>query len=515
MNGGLLVAGTTSDAGKSVVTAGICRWLVRQGVKVAPFKAQNMSLNSFVTREGAEIGRAQAMQAQACRVEPTALMNPVLLKPGGEQSSQVVLLGRPVGELSARGYHGGRQQRLLGTVLDCLAELRGTYDAVICEGAGSPAEINLRRTDIVNMGIARNARLPVLVVGDIDRGGVFASFFGTVALLSPEDQELVAGFLVNKFRGDVSLLEPGLDMLHGLTGRRSYGVLPFRHGLGIDEEDGMGVPPARTQLRAWGRVSLRGAVRESAVAAPLGEDVLRVAVCAVPLMSNFTDVDALAAEPGVVVRFVDRPEELADADLVVVPGTRGTVRALEWLRERGLADALARRAAEGRPVLGVCGGFQLLGEHIEDEVESRRGHVDGLGLLPVRVRFAREKTLARPVGEALGERVEGYEIHHGVAEVTGGEPFLDGCRVGGVWGTHWHGSLESDAFRRAFLREVAAAAGRRFVPAPGTSFAALREEQLDKLGDLIEQHADTDALWRLIESGAPQGLPFIPPGAPA
>ncbi|MGC5000370.1 cobyric acid synthase [Streptomyces sp. DT195] len=502
MNGGLLVAGTTSDAGKSVVTAGICRWLVRQGVKVAPFKGQNMSLNSFVTREGAEIGRAQAMQAQACRTEPTALMNPVLLKPGGERSSQVVLLGQPVGELSARGYHGGRQQALLGTVLDCLAELRGTYDAVICEGAGSPAEINLRRTDIVNMGVARGARLPVLVVGDIDRGGVFASFFGTVALLSPEDQELIAGFLVNKFRGDVSLLEPGLDMLRGLTGRHTYGVLPFRHGLGIDEEDGL-------------RVSLRGTVRESTVAPPVGEDVLRVAVCAVPLMSNFTDVDALAAEPGVVVRFVDRPEELADADLVVVPGTRGTVRALAWLRERGLADALVRRAAEGRPVLGICGGFQLLGEHIEDDVESRAGSVQGLGLLPVRVRFHAGKTLARPVGEALGEPVEGYEIHHGVAEVLGGDPFLDGCRVGPVWGTHWHGSLESDAFRRAFLREVAAASGRRFVPAPDTSFAALREEQLDLLGDLIEHHADTDALWRLIESGAPAGLPFIPPGAPA
>ncbi|WP_181806849.1 cobyric acid synthase [Streptomyces shenzhenensis] len=513
-NGGLLVAGTTSDAGKSVVTAGICRWLVRQGVKVAPFKAQNMSLNSFVTRDGAEIGRAQAMQAQACRVEPTALMNPVLLKPGGERSSQVVLLGKPVGELSARGYHGGRQQKLLGTVLDCLAELRGTYDAVICEGAGSPAEINLRRTDIVNMGIARNAGLPVLVVGDIDRGGVFASFFGTVALLSPKDQALVAGFLVNKFRGDVSLLEPGLDMLHGLTGRRAYGVLPFRHGLGIDEEDGMGVPP-RERSRAGGRGSRPGTVPESDAAPPVGEDVLRVAVCAIPLMSNFTDVDALAAEPGVVVRFVDRPEELADADLVVVPGTRGTVRALEWLHERGLARALRRRAAEQRPVLGVCGGFQILGEHIEDDVESRRGRVDGLGVLPVRVRFAREKTLARPVGEALGERVEGYEIHHGVAEVTGGEAFLDGCRVGQTWGTHWHGSLESDGFRRAFLREVAAAAGRRFVPAPDTSFAALREERLDRLGDLIEQHADTDALWRLIESGAPQGLPFIPPGAPA
>ncbi|MDJ0381299.1 cobyric acid synthase [Streptomyces sp. G-G2] len=512
--GGLLVAGTTSDAGKSVVTAGICRWLARQGVKVAPFKAQNMSLNSFVTLEGAEIGRAQAMQAQAAGVEPTALMNPVLLKPGSDRSSQVVLLGKPVGEMSARGFfgesgaassgkalHGGRQEQLLGVVTDCLEQLRGTYDAVICEGAGSPAEINLRRTDIVNMGIARAARFPVVVVGDIDRGGVFASFFGTTALLSPEDQSLIAGYLVNKFRGDVSLLEPGMEMLRGLTGRATYGVLPFQHGLGIDEEDGL-------------RVSLRGAVRESVTAPPVGEDVLRVAVCAVPLMSNFTDVDALAAEPGVVVRFVDRAEELADADLVVVPGTRGTVKALAWLRERGLADALARRAAEGRPVLGICGGFQVLGESIEDEVESRAGTVDGLGLLPVRVRFEREKTLSRPSGRALGESVEGYEIHHGVADVRGGVPFLDGCRVGEVWGTHWHGSLESDGFRRAFLREVARAAGRRFVPAPDTSFGALREEQLDLLGDLIEEHADTGALWRLIEGGAPVGLPFLPPGAP-
>jgi adenosylcobyric acid synthase len=507
--GGLLIAGTTSDAGKSVVTAGICRWLVRRGVKVAPFKGQNMSLNSFVTREGAEIGRAQAMQARAARVEPTALMNPVLLKPGGDRSSQVVLMGRPVGELSARGYHGGRQEALIGPVLECLAELRATYDAVICEGAGSPAEINLRRTDIVNMGIARAARLPVVVVGDIDRGGVFASFFGTTALLSPGDQALVAGYLVNKFRGDVALLEPGLEMLRGLTGRATLGVLPYRHGLGIDEEDGLRVPA-------------RGAVRESVVTPPYGEDILRIAVCAVPLMSNFTDVDALAAEPGVVVRFVDRPEELADADLVIVPGTRGTVKALAWLRERGLADAIARRAAEGRPVLGICGGYQILGERIDDEVESRAGSVAGLGLLPVRVRFDREKILARPSGEALGEPVEGYEIHHGVAEVRGGDAFvsapdgraLDGCRVGAVQGTHWHGALESDAFRRRFLAAVARAAGRRFVPAPGTSFGALREEQLDLLADLVEEHADTDALLRLIEEGAPAGLPFIPPGAP-
>ncbi|MET8676221.1 cobyric acid synthase [Streptomyces sp. NPDC004647] len=530
--GGLLVAGTTSDAGKSVVTAGICRWLARKGISVAPFKAQNMSLNSFVTREGAEIGRAQAMQAAAARIEPTALMNPVLLKPGGDRSSQVVLLGKPVGEMSARGYFGevvapgkapsaaaagraepyaSRQEELLGTVVACLEELRGTYDAVICEGAGSPAEINLRRTDIVNMGLARAARLPVVVVGDIDRGGVFASFFGTTALLSREDQSLVAGYLVNKFRGDVSLLEPGLEMLHGLTGRRTFGVLPYAHGLGIDEEDGL--------RSSFGT----GAGGAPAVAPPHGEDVLRIAVVAVPLMSNFTDVDALAAEPGVVVRFVDRPEELVDADLVVLPGTRGTVRALRWLTGNGIADAVARRAAEGRPVLGICGGFQILGERIEDDVESRAGTVDGLGLLPVRVRFAAGKTLARPVGEALGEPVQGYEIHHGVAEVgAADEPFitdgqgngLDGCRKGAVWGTHWHGSLECDGFRRAFLRRVAEAAGRRFVPAPDTSFGELREEQLDRLGDLIEEHADTDALMRLIEAGPPSGLPFVAPGAP-
>ncbi|SEF69008.1 adenosylcobyric acid synthase (glutamine-hydrolysing) [Actinacidiphila yanglinensis] len=497
-----MVAGTGSDTGKSVVTAGICRWLTRKGLRVAPFKGQNMSLNSYVTREGAEIGRAQAMQAQAARVEPSALMNPVLLKPGSDRSSQVVVLGKPVGELSARGYHGGRQAELLDTVVECLAELGRGHDAVICEGAGSPAEINLRRTDIVNMAVARSAGLPVLVVGDIDRGGVFASFYGTTALLAKEDQRLIAGYLVNKFRGDVSLLQPGLDMLRTLTGRPTLGVLPFAHGLGIDEEDGL-------------RVSLRGAVRESAVEPPHGDEVLRVAVAAVPLMSNFTDLDALAAEPGVVVRFVDRPDELADADLVVLPGTRGTVRALAWLRERGLADAVRRRAAEGRPVLGICGGFQILAERIDDEVESKEGTVPGLGLLPVRVRFAREKTLARPEGTQYGEPVRGYEIHHGVAELLGGdEPFLDGCRVGAVWGTHWHGSLESDGFRRAFLTEVAEVAGRRFAPAPDTVFEALREGQLERLADLVEEHADTAALLRLIEQGPPQGLPFLPPGAP-
>ncbi|GAA2742526.1 cobyric acid synthase [Kitasatospora cinereorecta] len=497
MGNAVLVAGTTSDAGKSVVTAGICRWLARQGVRVAPFKAQNMSLNSFVTADGAEIGRAQAMQAQAARVEPEAAMNPVLLKPGADGRSQVVLLGRPVAEVGALDYRE-RKPYLLERALECLADLRGRYDVVVCEGAGSPAEINLRDRDIANMGLATAARLPVVVVGDIDRGGVFAAMYGTLALLSAEDQALVAGWFVNKFRGDARLLAPGLDMLRELTGRPVLGTLPMLSGLWLDAEDSL---------------DLTTVVAGGAAAGPVGADVLRIAVVRFPRLSNFTDMDALAREPGVLVRWATRPEELADADLVILPGTRATVADLAWLRERGLEGPLKARAAAGRPILGVCGGYQMLSREIVDEVESRTGGAEGLGLLPTRVVFGREKVLARPVGEAYGERVEGYEIHHGVVAVEGGQSFLDGCRVGSVWGTTWHGALENDGFRRAFLRDVAAVAGRDFVPAPDTSFAAAREERLDRLGDLIEEHADTDALWKLIEGGAPAGLPFIPPGA--
>ncbi|GAA2781737.1 cobyric acid synthase [Kitasatospora paracochleata] len=497
MGNAVLVAGTTSDAGKSVVTAGICRWLARQGVRVAPFKAQNMSLNSFVTADGAEIGRAQAMQAQAARVEPEASMNPVLLKPGADGRSQVVLLGRPVAEVGALDYRE-RKPYLLERALECLADLRGRYDVVVCEGAGSPAEINLRDRDIANMGLATAARLPVVVVGDIDRGGVFAAMYGTLALLSAEDQALVAGWFVNKFRGDARLLAPGLDMLRELTGRPVLGTLPMLSGLWLDAEDSL---------------DLTTVVAGGAAAGPVGADVLRIAVVRFPRLSNFTDMDALAQEPGVLVRWATRPEELADADLVILPGTRATVADLAWLRERGLEGPLKARAAAGRPILGVCGGYQMLSREIVDEVESRTGGAEGLGLLPTRVVFGREKVLARPVGEAYGERVEGYEIHHGVVAVEGGQSFLDGCRVGSVWGTTWHGALENDGFRRAFLRDVAAVAGRDFVPAPDTSFAAAREERLDRLGDLIEEHADTDALWKLIEGGAPAGLPFIPPGA--
>ena len=507
MRGTLLVAGTGSDAGKSVLVAGLCRWLARQGVKVAPFKAQNMSLNSFVTLDGAEIGRAQAMQAAAAGIEPSADMNPVLLKPGSDRRSQVVVLGHPEAEADAVGYRA-HAPRLRQVALDSLARLRDAYNVVICEGAGSPAEINLRETDVANMGLARAAGLPVIVTGDIDRGGVFAAMYGTLALLSREDQALVSGFVINKFRGAPELLDSGLVMLRQLTGRPVYGVLPWQEGLGGDAEDSLGLPPSNRST----------ALDHGTPANSFGtKDFLRVAVVRLPRISNFTDVDALAAEPGVLVRFATSPADLADADLVVLPGSRATVADLAWLRDRGLADAVTGRARAGRPVLGICGGYQMMAGQIDDPVESGRGLIDGLGLLPVRVRFGAEKVLGRPRGRALGAPVAGYEIHHGVAEITdpagnginGAEPFLDGCRRGAVWGTSWHGALENDEFRRAFLAEVAALAGRDFTPAPGTDFAAAREARLDVLGNLVTGHLDTAALSRLIEDGPVPGLPAL------
>jgi adenosylcobyric acid synthase len=500
---GLLVAGTASEAGKSAVTAGICRWLARRGVKVAPFKAQNMSLNSVVTRDGAEIGRAQAMQAAAAGIEPEAALNPVLLKPGGNGTSQVMVLGKPVAEADAMSYPA-LKPRLAGTVLACLTGLADRFDAVICEGAGSPAEINLREHDLANMGLARAAGLPVIVVADIDRGGALAALYGTLALLSRADQALVAGFVVNKFRGDARLLQPGLDRLRDLTGRPVLGVLPWTAGLWLDAEDslslgaGPDVQPPRAPVKGEGEA---------------GGDVLRVAVIRLPRISNFTDTDPLAAEPGVALRFVTSPAEITDADLVILPGSRATVADLAWLRERGLAGAVAARAARGAPVLGICGGYQMLAAGIRDDVESGAGLVPGLGLLPATVTFGTAKVLRLRQESADGEPVTGYEIHHGVVTADGGEPFPGGCSAGAVLGTTWHGIFESDGFRRALLRQVAAAAGRSFEPGHVT-FASLRERKLDTLADLVDEHLDTGALLNLIDHGAPAGLPFIPPGAP-
>ena len=500
---GLLVAGTTSDAGKSVVTAGICRWLARRGVKVAPFKAQNMSLNSVVTRDGGEIGRAQAMQAAAAGIEPEAAMNPVLLKPGGAGRSQVMVLGEPLAEAGARSYPSLKPQ-LAGTVLASLTSLADRFDVVVCEGAGSPAEINLREHDLANMGLARAAGLPVIVVADIDRGGALAGLFGTLALLSREDQALVAGFVVNKFRGDKSVLDPGLALLRDLTGRRVLGVLPWTDGLWLDAEDSLDLSAGPVKREGGPGGALPGRA---------DRDVLRVAVVRLPRLSNFTDTDPLAAEPGVLVRFVTSPAEIADADLVILPGSRATVADLGWLQDRGLAGAVAGRAARGGPVLGICGGFQMLASEIRDDVESGAGLVPGLALLPATVSFGTGKVLRLCAETADGEQVTGYEIYHGVVGVSGGEPFPGGCHAGAVYGTTWHGIFESDGFRRALLRRIASAAGRSFEPAHVT-FAEVRDHRLDTLADLVADHLDTGALLRLVEHGPPPGLPFVPPGAP-
>jgi adenosylcobyric acid synthase len=505
VKGALLVAGTNSDAGKSVLVAGLCRWLARQGLRVAPFKAQNMSLNSFVTPGGAEIGRAQVMQAAAAGIEPTADMNPVLLKPGSDRRSQVVVLGQPAAEADALSYRSMSAQ-LRDVSLASLERLRQTFDVVICEGAGSPAEINLRATDVANMGLATAARLPVIVVGDIDRGGVFAAMYGTLALMPPADQELVAGFVINKFRGAPELLASGNVMLEQLTGRPLLGVLPWAEGLDIDAEDSLALSRLAAQTT-------------KTPAGPHGNDVLRVSVVRFPRISNFTDIDALAAEPGVLIRLATEPAELADADLVILPGTRATVSDLAWLRQRGLAAAVADRAQRGRPILGICGGYQMLAREIDDRIESRAGLVAGLALLPTRVEFGPEKILGRPEGQALGAPVTGYEIHHGVIRQEGsfGERFLDGGRGGpggAVWGTSWHGTLENDEFRRKFLTEVAHRTQRDFVAAPDTDFAALREARLDRLGDLVADHLDTAALKKLITDGPPAGLPTLAPAGP-
>jgi adenosylcobyric acid synthase len=487
----LLVAGTTSDAGKSIVTTGLCRAFRRRGIDVAPYKAQNMSNNSMVCADGGEIGRAQWIQALAAGVTPEVAMYPVLLKPGGDRSSHVVVMGQPAGTVSSADWTDGRAL-LARAAHDAFDDLASRFELVVAEGAGSPTEINLRASDYVNMGLARHAGIPTVVVGDIDRGGVFAAMYGTVALLEPADQTLLAGFVVNKFRGDPDLLTPGIDQLTRLTGRPTYGVLPWHPGLWLDSEDALDLEGRRAPV----------------------EGTLRVAVVRMPRISNFTDVDALGLEPDLDVVFAASPRDLDGADLVVLPGTRATLADLAWLRSRGLDEAVARHARSGRAVLGICGGAQMLGHRIADPdgVEGDPGETaDGLGLLDVSTTFGVDKVLRLSSGTALGQPVGGYEIHHGRLSAAAADAFPGGARSGGVFATMWHGSLESDGFRQAFLGEVAACSGRTRAPS-GVVFAERREARLDLLGDLVEEHLDVDALLTLAEHGAPAGLPVLPPG---
>ena len=501
----IMVQGTGSSVGKSLTAAALCRLFSRQGLRVAPFKAQNMSLNSYVSADGAEIGRAQAVQAQAARVAPSADMNPVLLKPEGDARCQVVVMGKPIGSMTAAEYHA-YQPALRGMVAQCLERLRGQYDVVVIEGAGSPAEINLRSQDIVNMDVALRAHAPVILVGDIDRGGVFAAFVGTLELLEPEEKRLVAAFLINKFRGDPGLLAPGLEFLAARTGVPVLGVVPYVPELRIPDED------SQSLERRAGR-------------ARPGRHLLDIAVVRLPLMSNFDDVEALEHEAGTVVRFVESAAETEDADLAILPGSKCTVSDLAWLRERGIADVLLRRARSGAPILGICGGCQMLGLRIEDPygVESTEPAVGGLGLLPLVTRFGRKKTtsqvsvralhpsfLAAPAGE---ERWSVYEIHMGKVEPEGEAPApfqileRNGASVqapdgaiggnGRIVGTMVHGLLENDAIRARLLRFLRQ---RKGLPDPGGPPVPGTDSELDRLADIVGASLDRALLQRILDS---------------
>lgn len=505
---GLLIAGTSSDVGKSVLTTGICRWLHRRGIRVAPFKAQNMSNNSAVAQirgveanVNGEIGRAQAVQAEACGVPPDVRFNPILLKPESDDRSQLVILGKASGYFYAHQFVSQRAE-LRRLVLATLDELRHEYDVVICEGAGSPAEINLRSGDLANMGLAEPARLPTIVVGDVNLGGVFAALYGTMALLDPSDQSLISGFILNKFRGNLPVLQPGIDSLRNLTGRQTIGVVPWHPDLWLDSEDA--VPYGlvqRDNSRVW----------------------LRIVVIRLPHISNATDIDPLAAESGVGVVVTADPNDIAEADIVIIPGTKTTVQDLDWMRENGFVHAILAHRALGKPIMGICGGFQMLGQTIDDLVESGRTAISALGLLQIRTRFEPAKSLRNCSGSALGVSVTGYEIHHGQVSFMSPniEPFLkydDGQQEGaiscdgGVIGTHWHGIFESDEFRWAFLSRIARLSGREPpTRETQTNFRSSRKHAIELAGELVEQHLDTELLWQIIEEGPPKCLPIITP----
>jgi adenosylcobyric acid synthase len=484
----LMIQGTSSSVGKSLLTAALCRSFARRGVRVAPFKAQNMSNNAAVCADGAEIGRAQAVQAAAAGVEPTADMNPVLLKPEADSRCQVVVLGQPWQTLRAAAFYR-RKEELWPVVTAALDRLRETYELVLIEGAGSPAELNLRALDIVNMAVARYAGAPVLLAGDIDRGGIFAQLLGTLWLLEPEERALVRGLVVNKFRGDRALFADGVRILEERGGVPVLGVVPYLPALAVAEEDAVALDAARPGPRAG----------------------TEVAVIRLPHIANFDDFDPLQAEPGVAVRYVSSARDLGAPHAIILPGTKSTVADLAWLRATGLDETIRTFASRGGAVGGVCGGYQMLGRMIRDPegVESSVAEVAGLGLLPVETTFAREKATyqarARVVGgpgwlgAAAGLSADGYEIHMGRSQ--GGTPLLEITRRNGeivedgafsangrVWGCYLHGLFDNAGLRRAWLDSL----GR------GPAEAARADDSLDRLADAVEAALDMARLESII-----------------
>ncbi|MAM88698.1 MAG: cobyric acid synthase CobQ [unclassified Hahellaceae] len=481
----LMIQGTTSDAGKTTVVAALCRWLARQGVSVAPFKPQNMALNSAVTMDGGEIGRSTALQALACGIEPHSDMNPVLLKPQTDCGAQVILRGKVFGNMDALDYHAYKAEAMK-SVLAAWEALSSRYDVIIAEGAGSPAEINLRANDIANMGFAEAIDCPVLLVGDIDRGGVFAQLVGTLALLSEREQARTQGFIINRFRGDIALLQPGLDWLEARTGKPVNGVLPYLHGLLIDAEDGV----------ATGGESHKGA--------------LRIVVPVLPRISNHNDFDPLRLHPGVDLIFIGPDQPIPPADVILLPGSKSTCHDLAWLRQQGWAEVIQRHLRYGGKVFGICGGFQMLGKDVQDPdgLEGQAGAVKGFGLLDMTTRMVVGKQLANVKGTlAFGPgrpTLTGYEIHNGVSSGSALERPLawigkrpDGAvsADGQVMGTYLHGIFDDPGACEALLLQL----GLKKNTHRATDYHHHRQQQLDRLADSVENSLDCEWLRRLLK----------------
>jgi adenosylcobyric acid synthase len=478
----LMIQGTGSDAGKSTLVTGLCRVLRRRGIRVAPFKPQNMSLNSAVAHDGGEIGRAQALQAQAAGIEPTTDMNPVLLKPQTDQGAQVIIHGRAIGAMQAEQYHEYKRTAR-EAVLRSHARLAERYEVIIAEGAGSPAEVNLREGDIANMGFAEAVDCPVVLLGDIDRGGVFAHFAGRLALLSPSEQQRVRGFVINRFRGELALLEPGLRWLEGYTRKCVFGVLPFLHGLNLDAEDSIRREPHATRAAA-----------------------LRIVVPVLPRISNHTDFEPLAVLPQVELRYIGPGESPPAADLVVLPGSKCVRADLAWLRANGWRGYLERHLRFGGKIMGICGGFQMLGRRIADPtgVEGSPGESTGFGWLEIDTTLASEKQLRRTQGVLSLEdaRVCGYEIHAGVSSGDAlARPFavLDDGRADGalsldgqVLGTYLHGAFEAPAACAALLRWAG------LTEPAVTDYALMREQSIERLADAVERHLNVERIAALL-----------------
>ena len=497
----IMIQGTMSNAGKSLIAAGLCRIFKQDGYRVAPFKSQNMALNSYITDEGLEMGRAQVMQAEAAGIAPSVLMNPILLKPTNDVGSQVIVNGEVLGTMSAREYFQYKK-KLVPDIMKAFETLAAENDIIVIEGAGSPAEINLKEEDIVNMGMAKMAKAPVLLVGDIDRGGVFAQLIGTVELLEKEEQAMVKGLIINKFRGDKTILDPGVEMLEQRSGIPVVGVAPYLQ-IQVEDEDSL-----TERFDRKGEVGL-----------------IDIAVIRVPRISNFTDFNPLETIDGVSLRYVKHPSELRDPDMIILPGTKNTMEDLQWMRESGMEAAVLKEAARGKLIFGICGGYQMLGESLSDPYHVEAGGtMRGMGLLPMDTVFAQSKTRTRVSGsfgtlpgelEPLsGVELEGYEIHMGESVLKGqAKPATeirdkvsetrkpDGACLDNVCGTYVHGVFDREAVAEAVLDILGKKKGVDISSMSGIDFAAFKETQYDILAAELRKHLDMKKIYEILEQG--------------